>query len=217
MVLTHFPHPWCRADGVEIEVQNLVEHLLIGLVRGCLEEIAVTAPERVHEQHRAQHPRRDRGVDGAKLAAPHTALDDSRDEAEDALDHLTPVEAREVGKIAELRVNETEERGEIWRPEESPVSAHEMGERLRRRLLRRRRELALGALDLRDDRLPDHLAEQLFLVGEVQIDRALRETGALGDVLESRRREPTLAEDGERGIDDLLRSLLRQSAPARLL
>ena len=141
MVLSPSPHRWCRANGVEIKVQDLVEHLLIGLVRGRLEEIAMAAPERVHEQHRAQHPRRDRGIDAAKLAASHTALDDARHEAEDALDHLATVETREIGKIAELSVNETEERGEVRRSEKSPVSAHELRESFRRRLLRRRGEI----------------------------------------------------------------------------
>src|SRR5207302_2603339 len=51
------PGEW-RGD----RVQNFVEHLLIGLVRGCLEQIAMVAPERVHEQHRAQHARGDGGI-----------------------------------------------------------------------------------------------------------------------------------------------------------
>src|SRR5690349_3409908 len=121
MVLSPFPHRWCRSDGVEIKVQYFVEHLLIGLVGGGLEQIAMAAPERVHEQHRAQHPRCDRWIDRAELAAADTALDDPRHEAEDALDYLAAVEAREIGKIAELRMNETEERGKVRRPEESPV------------------------------------------------------------------------------------------------
>src|ERR1051326_2563942 len=103
----------CRADRVEVEVEHFVEHLLVGLVRGGLEEIAVAAPERVHEQHRAQHARGDSGIYGTKLPALDAALDNARDETPDPLDDLAAVKTSEVGKVAELRVDETEERGKF--------------------------------------------------------------------------------------------------------
>src|SRR5947209_7577628 len=158
MVLSPFSRRWCRPNGVEVEVQNFVEHLLISLVGGRLEQVAMAAPERVHQQHRAQHPRRDCGIHLAELTAPGAALDDARDETEDPLDHLAAIEAREVGKIAELRVNESEERGKVRRAKKAPVAANELRERFGRGLLRRGGKLALGALDLGDDRLPNDLS-----------------------------------------------------------
>src|SRR5207248_4155324 len=174
----------------------------------CLEEIAVAAPHCVHEEHRAEHPRRNGGVDLSEFTVAHTTLDDAGDQTQNALDDFATVKAREVGEVAQLRVNEAEQRGEIRRSEKAPIPAYELRERVRRRLLRGGGKLALGALDLGDDGVANDFAKQLFLVREVEIDGALREAGALGDVLETGGSETALAEDGERRIDDLLRSLL---------
>ena len=96
MVLTPLFHR-CRAKGVQIKVENFVKHLFIGLVRGGLEQIPVVAPERVHEQHRAQHPPRDRRIDVAEFAAADAALDDTGDQPPDTLDDFTAIEACEIG------------------------------------------------------------------------------------------------------------------------
>ena len=76
--------------------------------------------------------------------------------------------------------------------------------------------MLLALLDLRHDGVPHHLAKELFLVREVEIDGALGEAGALGDVLEPGGGEAALAEHRERGVEDLLRPLLGKAAPARL-
>jgi hypothetical protein len=65
-----------------------------------------------------------------------------------------------------------------------------------------------------DDRVAHDAAEQLFLVREVEVDRALRDAGALGDVLEASGGETALREHREGGVEDLLGALFRQSAPA---
>ena len=70
---------------------------------------------------------------------------------------------------------------------------------------------------MRNDGLPHHLAEELFLVWEVEVDGAFGEAGALGDVVEARSREPTFTEDLECRRQDLLRSFVGEPAPARLL
>ena len=75
-------------------------------------------------------------------------------------------------------------------------------------------ERRLAALDERDDRVAHDAAEQLFLVGEVEVDRALGDAGALGDVLEAGRGEAALREHREGGVEDLLGALLWESAPA---
>ena len=65
-------------------------------------------------------------------------------------------------------------------------------------------------------RVADHLPEKLFLVGEVEVDGALGEPGALGDVLQARSREAALAKHSERRGQDLPRPLPREPPPARL-
>ena len=64
-------------------------------------------------------------------------------------------------------------------------------------------ELALALFELADDGVADHLPKQRFLVREVEVDGALGEPGALGDILEPRAREAALAEYLERGREDL--------------
>jgi hypothetical protein len=59
--------------------------------------------------------------------------------------------------------------------------------------------------------------DSMFLIGEIQIDRALGEAGALGDVVETRDRESAFAEDFERRLEDLPRALSGEAAPTRFL
>ena len=75
-------------------------------------------------------------------------------------------------------------------------------------------ERRFAALDELDHRGADDPAEQLFLVREVEVDRALRDAGPLGDVLEPRRGESALREHREGGVEDLLGALLGEAAPA---
>jgi len=62
----------------------------------------------------------------------------------------------------------------------------------------------------------DQLLEQRLLVGEVQIDRAFRHTGALGNVVEPRRRKAARGELIECRCQDGITALGGAFAPARL-
>src|SRR5437868_2546399 len=77
-------------------------------------------------------------------------------------------------------------------------------------------EAAAGGLEARADGLPNDLAEERFLVREVEVDGALGDPGASGDVVEAGAVEPLLVEDGEGGVEDLLWSLVRGSASSRI-
>src|SRR5689334_10032016 len=217
MVLSRLFRRRHGANGVKEKIEYFLDYLLVALVRGCFEEIAMTAPHPVHEQDRPEHTGHHGRVDVAELPIADAALDDAADETQFALDDLASVEAREIGEIAQLSMNEAEERRELRRAEKVPIAAHEVGEGVGRGLLRRSGEVALGALDLGDDGVTDDLAKELFLVGEVEIDGAFREAGSFGDIVEPRGSEAAFAEDGERRVDDLLRSLLGESPPAWFL
>src|SRR5262245_45538704 len=64
-----------------------------------------------------------------------------------------------------------------------------------------------------DDDGAHDFAEELFLVGEVEIDGALRDAGAARDVVESRASESALAEDVESGLEDLAGPLFGEPSP----
>jgi hypothetical protein len=72
---------------------------------------------------------------------------------------------------------------------------------------------SLCPVDCRDGRLPDHLTEELFLVGEVEVDGALGDSGAFGDILESGVGEAAFAENLESGLNDLVGPVLGASTP----
>ncbi len=61
------------------------------------------------------------------------------------------------------------------------------------------------------------LLEQRFLIREVEIDRALGDTGAFGNVLEPRIRETMVAKYFHRGVQDLLWPLPWKAAPLGLV
>jgi hypothetical protein len=74
-------------------------------------------------------------------------------------------------------------------------------------------ESLFSSFDRCDGGLADHLAEELFLVGEVEVDGAFGDSGAFGDVLEPGVGEPAFAENLEGGLDDLLGPVLGSSTP----
>src|SRR6476660_2091624 len=100
-------------DGMEKEIEDFVDDLLVGLVRRRLEQVAVTAPHPVHQQHRTEHARGHGRVDVAEFTVTDTTLDDPCDEAELSLDDFPSVEAGEIRKVAQFRVDEAKEGGEI--------------------------------------------------------------------------------------------------------
>ena len=81
----------------------------------------------------------------------------------------------------ELTEDETVDRAEDRRADELPIAAHCVAQLLGWRSLPDR---LLAPLDRGDGGLPDHLAEELFLVGEAEVDRTLGYPSAFSDVLE---------------------------------
>jgi len=138
----------------------------------------------------------------AQLAALRAALDHACDEAHDLLEILLEP-GREQGGILgrELTVL-------LQRAEDRLVLARVFERRAQERLelsLRAARARRTGARALHHHReaVVGDVREQLFLVGEVQVDRALRDTGLVRDPLHRRIREAELADHATRGLDDL--------------
>ena len=81
----------------------------------------------------------------------------------------------------------------------------------------------LGLVDHDLGRRPRHLEQDVFLVGEVEVERALADPGGAGDLLRrgglERLLEPALVPDLQRGADQLApgvaRALLRERGAAR--
>ncbi len=66
-----------------------------------------------------------------------------------------------------------------------------------------RGQVGFGRFDVRQYRLPNDSAEQVFLGREIQVDRALADPGGGSDILELGRRITAFGERGEGGGDDL--------------
>jgi len=60
----------------------------------------------------------------------------------------------------------------------------------------------------------DGAEEQCFLVGEIVVDRALRDARRLADVLEARVAVATLGEYAERGIEYFVRAVVGPPLPS---
>jgi len=128
--------------------------------------------------------------------------------------HFLAVKAREVGKIVNLRMDQSEQRSELRRSNEAPISAHEINQCLRGRHVDCLED-SFTLFEFGDDCMTYHLAKEGLFVREVEVDGAFREPCPLGNVLEPSGGEPTLSELDECGVENLLRSLLRESTPAR--
>jgi hypothetical protein len=66
-----------------------------------------------------------------------------------------------------------------------------------------------------DDDRTDDFAEELFLVGEVEVDGAFGDAGATSDVVESSAGEASFTENVESGLEDLSGPLFGEAPPAR--
>src|SRR5712692_8552343 len=75
------------------------------------------------------------------------------------------------------------------------------------------RSSSTAAGDVGDDGLPHHRLEQLRLVREIEVERALGDAGALGHRVEPRRREAALGKAGERRVQNLPGPCLLAAAP----
>jgi hypothetical protein len=146
----------------------------------------------------------------AEFAGVDALANDSTQQLEPAGHDFISVELCEIGKLVELTEDETVDRAEDRRADELPIAAHCVAQLLGWCSLPDR---LLAPLDRGDGSLPDHFAEELFLVGEVKVDSALGDSGAVCDVLESGVGESAFAENLEGGLDDLLGPVLRSSTP----
>src|SRR5215510_9518722 len=118
--------------------------------------------------------------------------------------HFLVIKAGKLGKVLRLGDHQAWDAGERGFADQPEVLADQLLEQLARaagEALRQRFSLR----DDGNDRLTNQRLEQRFLAVEVQVDRALGDAGATGDVLELGGRKPAVRKDLERGADDLLR------------
>src|SRR6266545_2080844 len=200
------------ADAMEIEIDMGVE------ITGDVETFGHASGERFARDdgvHQGRHGelRRERHIQSPELARLDTALEDAAHQAMAARHDFLVIEAGQLGKIAGLRDHQTRDTGE-WRLADQPeILAYQPLEEIARTAGEGLRE-RLALLDHRHDRLTDQRFEQRFLVLEVEVDRALRDAGAAGDILELGGRKPAVGKDLQRGADDLFRPGVFPSAPA---
>ena len=189
---------------------ELPKNFLVLLVTEERDAGVLVAPNRIHDGQGHQHAGGDHRVDVAEFATFDAAANYPTQHFLQSRYDFVGVELCEVGELVQLAKDEAIDGAEFGGAHELPVLAHRCAQ-----LLGGRPSgcslLACG--NCRDGRLPDHLAEELFLIGEVEVDRALGDSGAIGDVLESGFGESAFAEDLESGLNDLLGSVLGSSTP----
>ena len=169
-------------------------------------------------QHHRRQPQVDAGVDvhRAKLALPRAALDDRPEQQRVAHHHFLLEEPGEFGKVAGLADHQLGDARQPGRAERRPPLAKESTEEFRAGGIRLC-DVALGRFEQRHDVLPHHRLEQVFLAGVVQVQRALADAGARGDVVEPRGGVALLDELVECGIEQLAGAGLLAAFPARRL
>ena len=195
---------------MQIEPGEILEDLFIALVHQQRHAGMLVAPDRVHDEKGDEHAAGGDGLHLPKLACPDSGLEDVGEKLEGSRDDFTRVELSEIRELVELADDEPVESAEGRRPDELPIPAHVAVEALGWRPFV---ELVLALFDGDDGRCADHRLEQLFLIGEVEVDRALGDPGAFGDVLKSGVGQPAFTELLEGGLDDLLGPVLRESLP----
>jgi hypothetical protein len=201
------------AQGQEREGLQLLEHRVGAEVpdHGDGRQRA-RPPEGVRHEGRRDDAGGDARVDRAELARGDPAGDHPRVQRHRATHHLVEVEGQQVGKPVQLADHQPVDRQEGWPAERRPPGAHVGAQLLGGAAVARVAELEAHLLEAGDDRLADHLAKQLFLVREVEVDGPLGDAGAPGDVVEACPGQPPLAELGEGGVDDLLGALVGRPA-----
>src|SRR5207344_1565125 len=111
--------------------------------------------------------RREHGIHTTKVPAIDAAADHSREQLVGGLHDLSTVELGEIGEVVQLPGHEPEDRLEFRRTNEVPVCAEVALERIDRVAFARLGGCLTEAVH---DDGPDDLAEELFLVGEVEVD-----------------------------------------------
>ena len=134
------------------------------------------------------------------LAARDAELDQRAHAGEPARDHFAVVE---IGDRRKARPLGDDQAHDVAAPRRRDLLDEGLGkpfEHVAHRSAGRRRRLQPA--DQRHDRGPDQFLEHRFLVLEVQVDRALGDAGAPGDVVEPRRGKAARDEFIHRRLDD---------------
>ena len=189
---------------------QLAKNLFVFLVAEQGHPSLLVAPNTVHDGERHQHSGSYHWIDLTELASLDTSPNDSTEQLESARDDFVGVEPGEIGELMQLAEDESINGTEDRRADEFPIAAHHGTELLGWSSLSDR---FFARLDGSDGGLPDHLAEEIFLVGEVEVNGPLGDSGPFGDILEAGLGEAAFAEHFEGGLDDLLGPVLRASSP----
>jgi hypothetical protein len=152
-------------------------------------------------------------IDLAELSGLDTARDDAGENAHGAHGHLLDELLVQIGEVVQLAQNEAVENLERRRAEVVPGVAQIGAELFARGGALR--DHGFDGCDVPRWNLADHLAEERFLVGEVEIDGALGDARRAGDVFQPSRSEPAFAKDLERCVEDLARAFAGEAPPAR--
>src|SRR5436309_4603308 len=150
----------CR-QRMEIEMGQLAKNLFVFLVAEQGHPGLLVAPNTVHDGECHQHPGSYHWIDLTKLPGLDTSPNDPTEQLESARDDFVGVEPGEIRELMQLAedesINRTKDRG----TDESPIAAHHGTELLGWSSLSDR---FFARLDGSDGSLPDHLAEEVFLV-----------------------------------------------------
>ena len=166
-------------------------------------------PDGVHEKRGDEDARDEMRINGAELRAIDAALDHGSDDRPGAGDDFLAVEGVEVREFLQFRHDDAEHRVGCLEANAGPVLGEELVEERGGGGVGIVALEALGVFDARDDFTAHDGLEEFFLGGEVEVDGALADAGALRDVVESGGGEPLLAKDLESGAQDLLGALFR--------
>ena len=157
-----------------------------------------------------------RGRIAGQFAALGSAREHVAQQRQATRDHLAMIERRDLGKACSLREHKTQD---LLAARSQHLRAKEFKEPIEHQ---RDRRILLGnlfkAFEHRARRHDYQIAEEIFLVGKVKIDRALGDAGARRDIIEASLGKALLREDIECRVEDLLAAVGgREGAPCLAL
>ncbi|MCY1361478.1 hypothetical protein D9M69_481460 [compost metagenome] len=169
-----------------------------------------------HQEHQRGADQRGGGVGRhrAELAARHAARQHPGEQLVARHHHLFVIEAGDVGEVGRLGHDQLGQPRHRRGADQAPPAAQQFAQQFRGAALVAVDQLG-AARQGRDQVGAHHGLEQLFLVGKVQVDRALGHTGGRRHVFQARGRVAALHEQVERRRDQLLRARGLAPAPAR--
>jgi hypothetical protein len=173
------------------------------------------APQHAQQQRPRQAEHIELGIAGPHLAARLGGGHRRADRPQHHRDHVLVPDLGQFRKVARLADHHLGHRAQ-------PALGHHLGdagEGQADQVAERQRALGDEAGDGRqvgDDRLAHHRPEQVLLGLEIEIERALRDPGPGGDVVQPRGREALLGEHLQRRGDDLAGPGFTASSPLGL-